>query len=292
MFAGIELGGTKCVALLASGPDDVREEVSIPTTTPAQTFAALRDVLEGWLASWQFDALGIASFGPLDLDAASSSFGQIVTTPKPGWSGADLHQLTVPNIPFAIDTDVNGAALAEGQWGAARGLTNWTYITVGTGIGVGSVVGGEPLHGLGHSEAGHMRIPLPPGVARGGCPYHADCVEGLASGPALAHRTGIRGDEIPADHPVWGDVAESLAALCHNLALTTLPQRILIGGGVGARSGLVDRINAALIDSLNGYAHGAAIAAMPAPYVQAPALGGRAGPLGAIALAMRAAATR
>lgn len=288
LVAGVELGGTKVVCLLASGPEDIREQVRIATTTPEETLPAIAAVLERWRSGPGFAALGVASFGPLELDDRSPRFGQIVATTKPGWSGAALAALGEGlGVPMAIDTDVNGAAFAEGRWGAARGLRSYAYVTVGTGIGVGSVIDGRAVRGLGHSEAGHLRV----GRMRGDdwpgvCVYHGDCVEGLASGPAVAVRAGRAGDAIGSDDPVWDMVVHALGGLMHNLVLTTAPERILIGGGVAEGQGwLFPRLRAALIESLAGYATADRIAADLDAFVQPPGLGALAGPLGAIALA-------
>ncbi|UUR08118.1 ROK family protein [Sphingomonas glaciei] len=273
-LAGVELGGTKCVCILAHGPSEILAQVTLPTGERDATLASIRATLDGW----RFAALGIASFGPLDL-----ARGCIGNTPKPGWSGADLTTLGA-GVPTVIDTDVNGASLAEGRWGAARGLASWAYVTVGTGIGVGSIVAGRPVTGLGHSEAGHLRVPRSDPTWPGACRFHGDCVEGLASGPAIAARTGRRGETLPPDHPVWAEVAEALAGLCHNLALTSLPERILVGGGVvTGRPELLTLVRARLAASLAGY--GASAGLDLDNYLITPALGPLAGPLGAIALA-------
>lgn len=287
--AGVELGGTKCIAVLASGRE-VLDEARFPTTTPAETLGALSTVLRRWRDERGVAALGVASFGPLELDERSEDFGRLVTTPKPGWSGADLTALSRElDAPMAIDTDVNGAALAEGRWGAAQGLRSYAYVTVGTGVGVGSIVDGRSIQGLGHSEAGHLRIGRRAGDGFAGiCPYHGDCVEGLASGPALAARAGRPGETLTEDDPAWDGVAHALGALLHNLALTTAPERVLIGGGLGGRPHLLAKVRRALIESLAGYATGDRIAAGIETYVQAPGLGDRAGPLGAVALALDA----
>jgi fructokinase len=291
LIAGVELGGTKCVCILASGPDDVREETRLPTTTPDETLGAIRATLARWKAGPGFAAVGVASFGPLELDDRSPRFGQIVTTTKPGWSGADLTTLGEGlGVPLAIDTDVNGAALAEGRWGAARGLRSFAYVTVGTGVGVGSIVGGRTVRGLGHSEAGHLRVGRLAGDDWPGiCAYHGDCVEGLASGPAIHARAGRPGPELSRDDPAWAMVVGALGGLLHNLALTTAPERVLIGGGVAdGQAWLFPRIRRALVDSLAGYATGDRIAADVETFVQPPALGARAGPLGAIAVGLDA----
>ncbi|GAA0652699.1 ROK family protein [Brevundimonas lenta] len=287
LIAGVELGGTKCVCVLASGPGDIREEVRLPTTTPAETLGAIRAVLDRWAAGPGFEAIGIASFGPLQLDERDARYGQIVATTKPGWDGADLTSLGAGfGVPVAIDTDVNGAALAEGRWGAAQGLASYAYITVGTGIGVGSIVSGRAVRGMGHSEAGHLRVGRLPGDDWPGvCTFHGDCVEGLASGPAVQARAGRPGDTLGADDPVWAMVVHALGGLMHNLVLTTCPERILIGGGVATgQPWLFPRLRRALLDSLAVYGATQALADDIDAYVQPPALGDRAGPLGAIAL--------
>lgn len=288
LFAGVEMGGTKCVCLLATGPDDIRDEVRIPTTTPAETLAAIEAVLARWQVEQGFQAIGVASFGPLELDPGSPRYGTLVNTPKPGWTGADLLAgLKRFGVPVGLDTDVNGAALAEGRWGGAQGLDSYAYVTVGTGIGVGSMVRGRTVRGLGHSEAGHLRIPRLAGRTWGGaCPFHGDCVEGLASGPAIEAQAGVPGADLSPTDPVWEEVVQALAALLHNLFLTTAPQRILIGGGVVAGQPLLlPRLRKALVESLNGYGAGPAIVADIETFLAAPALGTFAGPLGGIALA-------
>lgn len=287
LIAGVELGGTKTICILASGPDDVRDEARVATTTPGETLSAVRAVLERWKGEHGYAAIGIGSFGPLELDPASPEHGCIVSTPKPGWSGADVLGLAAGlGVQAVLDTDVNGAALAEGRWGAARGLDSWAYVTVGTGIGVGSIVGGRPVRGLGHSEAGHLRVPRLAGDTwPGACPYHGDCAEGLACGPAIRARTGRAAETLSPDDPAWDGVVHALAGLFHNLTLTALPQRILLGGGVGAgQAHLTPRVREALRGSLNGY--GATGRIDFDQFLLAPELGDRAGPLGAIALGL------
>lgn len=294
VLAGVELGGTKCICVLASGPEDIREEVRIPTTTPGETLAAIRSVLDRWSIEG-FAAIGIGSFGPLELDEQGPRHGCIVNTPKAGWSGTDvLAPFKGYGVPIGFDTDVNGAALAEGRWGGSRGLESYAYITVGTGIGVGVVVRGRTVRGLGHAEAGHLRIPRLAGETWAGvCRFHRDCVEGLASGPAIEARAGASGDQLKPSDPVWTEVVHALGALLHNLVLTASPQRILMGGGVVAgQPFLLPRLRTALLTSLAGYGMASEIEAMIDQFVAAPALGDQAGPLGAIALARDALAAR
>lgn len=283
-YAGVELGGTKCVVLLAQGPDEVLARETVPTTTPGETLAAIAAILGGW----QFDALGIASFGPVDLDPRSPAYGRITSTPKPGWAGADvLGRLRSDDVPAAFDTDVNGAALAEMRWGSGQGFDDFAYVTVGTGVGVGLIANGLPMRGFAHCELGHIRVARLPGDDfAGSCPFHGDCVEGLAAGPALIARVGAeRVRSLPADDPAWQSVAWALAQLCHAIVCAAAPRAIAIGGGViDNNPDLLERIEPMLVDSLNGYM----ILPEGGPYVRPPALGRDAGPLGAIALAMSA----
>jgi fructokinase len=285
-YAGVELGGTKCVAMLARGRDDVLKRTSVLTTSPEATLAMIERLIEQWKADPGFDALGIASFGPVDLDRSSPSYGHIVHTSKPGWSDADVagRLERAAGVPTAFDTDVNGAALAEMRWGAGRGIDDFAYITVGTGVGVGLIVNGKPTRGFAHSELGHIRPPrLADDDFAGRCPYHGDCVEGLASGPALQARLGGRKiEDVAKDDPMWEPIAWTLAQLCHVIVCAAAPRAIAIGGGVieGQRH-LLERIESMLVASLNGYMQ----LPQPGPYIRYPQLGPDAGPLGAIALA-------
>ena len=288
--AGVELGGTKCIATLARGREILAQE-RVPTTRPDETLPALAALLDGWWRDAPFAALGVASFGPIDLDLASPTYGSMTSTTKLEWVNAPVLPRLAGNfpVPLGFDTDVNGAAMAEMLWGAGRGLASLAYITVGTGIGVGLIVDGKPVLGFTHAELGHLRVARMPGDDwPGACPYHGGCVEGLASGPAIAARLGGRpAQDIPADDPVWETVAHALAQLCHALVCTTAPERILVGGGVaGGQPQLLARIEPLLVESLAGYVR------LPGdgPYVTRPGLGDDAGPLGPIALAHAALA--
>jgi fructokinase len=291
LIAGIELGGTKIVCILARGPEDIQDRVQIPTTQPEEALAAVEAVLDGWGG---FAALGIASFGPVSIDRHAADYGHITSTPKPHWAGTDVagRLSTRYNVPTGFHTDVVGAALAEARWGAAKDLSDIAYVTVGTGIGVGLIGGGKPVDGLTHSEFGHIR---PQRLAGddwlGICPFHGSCLEGLAAGPAIGARAGIKGEEIGADDPVWEPVAHALGQLCHTLVLTGVPRRIVMGGGVMVGNDhLFPRVRAAMVQSLAGYIALPEIAE-PA-FVVPPALGGNAGPLGAIVLGEQALAER
>ena len=288
-YAGVELGGTKCVAMLACGPDGIVARETVPTTTSDETLDALATILRRWRADEDFEALGIASFGPIDLNPASSNYGHMLPTTKAGWTGARvLPELqSAAGVSALLDTDVNGAALAEMRWGSGRGFDDFAYVTVGTGVGVGLIVNGKPTRGFGHCELGHLRVPRLVGDEwRGSCPFHGDCVEGLASGSALKARFGDEVDKMLPTDLVWDTVSWSLAQLCHAIVAAAAPMRIAMGGGVIDRQPhLLARIDNMLRESLNGYLR------LPGdgPYVRAPELGSNAGPLGAIALAMMAA---
>ena len=289
IYAGVELGGTKCVAVLAGGDKTILASQVIPTTSPNETIGRLEQTLGDWKQEYGFDALGVASFGPIDVNPVSATWGHILKTPKAGWAQADvairLREATA--VPVAFDTDVNGAALAEMRWGAGRGVADFAYVTVGTGVGVGLIVHGRPTRGFGHSELGHIRVPRLPGDDwPGSCPYHGDCVEGLASGSALVARHGDEIERIGPGNSAWEPVVWTLAQLCHVVVCAAAPYRIVIGGGVIDRQPhLLGAIQSKLVDSLNGYLQ---LPADGANYIRAPGLGSDAGPLGAIALAMTA----
>lgn len=276
---------------LAHSHEDVLDQLTVPTTSPDETLAAIENELLEWHGRQRITALGIGSFGPIDLDRSSPTYGFITTTPKPGWTATDVAARLQRSlgVPMGFDTDVNGAALAELKWGAGQGLRDLAYVTVGTGVGVGLICDGKPVHGFGHPEAGHIRVARLKGDDWAGfCPFHGDCVEGLASGPAIKARLGVEHlHDFAVDHPVWETVAWTLAQLCHALVCSTAPQAILIGGGVvTGQPHLIDRTGELLVESLAGYV------ALPAgrSYVRAPGLGAMAGPLGSVALAIDAAA--
>jgi fructokinase len=291
LLCGVELGGTKCVCLLGSDPEDIRARITLATGThPDETLRQIEEVLGAWKETYgPFGAIGLASFGPLDLRAGSRSFGHIVSTVKPGWSGVDVvgRLGRSHGVPVGFNTDVNGAALAEGRWGGARNLADFAYVTVGTGVGVGLIVAGQPVFGCNHCELGHVRIARSPGdLWPGICPFHGDCVEGLASGPAIAARAGLLAKDVPDDSPVWELAAHALAQLFHTTVLATAPRRILVGGGVvQARPQILEHVRRLLIESLNGYLDLEALSGGVDRYVVPPDLGALAGPLGALALA-------
>lgn len=271
LFAGVEMGGTKCVCVLAAGPDRLLAEERVPTTDPVATLAAIEAILDRWQAEHGFAALGLACFGPIELRRGHAHYGFITATTKPGWVNTDVAPRLARRygVPTLIDTDVSGAALSEGRWGGAQGLSTYSYITVGTGVGAGIIIGGRPVMGIGHAEAGHVRVPRFPGDDwAGACTYHGDCVEGLASGFAIEKRTGKSGAALNAGDPVWTLVAHALAGLCHNMVMTVVPERILMGGGVAMRQPqILPMVRTMLVDMLAGYGDATAIASQIDRYI-------------------------
>lgn len=292
MYIGIEAGGTKFVCAAGTGPDDLTDLTTFPTTTPDETLARARAFVTDH--AQDLAAVGVASFGPVDLRRGSDTYGFITSTPKPGWTNADvvgaLRQAA--DVPIGFDTDVNGAALGEARWGAAADVPSCAYVTVGTGVGGGGMVDGQLLHGLLHPEMGHLQVVRHPDDAyAGGCPFHGDCVEGMAAGPALQERWGA-----PAQYLAGDDLrravdieAHYLAQLAAAMTYILSPERLVFGGGVMHLDGLLDGLRSHLLVRLNGYLRVPEITDHVEGYVVAPALGDRAGVLGAIALADRAA---
>lgn len=297
LFGGVEGGGTKFVCAVGNGPQDIRREARFPTRTPDETYEDVISFFKDVEADFgKLSALGVAMFGPLDPNPASPTFGIILPTTKPGWSNVDVvgRLRAVFSIPIGFDTDVNGAALGEWTWGAAQGLDTFTYLTIGTGIGGGVMANGKLLHGLLHPELGHIRIPHDrvSDPYEGWCPFHKDCFEGLASGPALEARWGQKAETLPSDHPAWELEAQYIALALQNYIVTLSPQRIILGGGVGAREGLLPLVRRKVQELLNGYVQSPAVTEKIEEYLVPPGLGNRSGMLGAIALAKAACATR
>ncbi len=293
LFGGIEGGGTKFVCAVGTGPGDIRAETRFSTTTPAETIGRAVDFFRqqerelGPLA-----ALGVASFGPVDPNPASPTYGHIMPTPKPGWSHTDMVGpfKAALNLPVGFDTDVNAAALSEWRWGAAQNCDPAMYITIGTGIGGGILANGQMIHGLVHPETGHL--PLPHDLTRdpfpGSCPFHGDCFEGLANGPAMEKRWGQRAETLPPDHPAWDLEAHYIALALASYIYTLSPQRIVLGGGVSQQPQLMPLIHQKVQKLINGYVQSPQILENIAAYIVPPALGSHTGVLGAIALAERA----
>jgi fructokinase len=287
LYGGFEVGGTRCACAVGTAPDDVRALTRFDTTTPDTTLARAIGFFEPYRD--ELTALGIGAFGPLDLHPGSPRFGSITSTPKPGWAYTDLVGTLrrALGLPVALDTDVNAAALGEYRWGAAQGLDTFVYLTVGTGIGGGAMVNGRLLHGLLHPEMGHVRIPhdRQADPFAGLCPYHADCLEGLASGPAIAARWGQPAQTLPPEHAAWSLQARYLALGLTTIICTLAPQRLILGGGVMQQSHLFPRLRSEVRTLLNNYVQVPALHSRIDTYIVPPGLGDRAGVLGAIALA-------
>ncbi|MBL8140202.1 MAG: ROK family protein [Acidobacteria bacterium] len=294
LYGAVEAGGTKFVCLVGSGPDDIRAEARFPTTTPAETlgrtFAFFREqrARHGALA-----AVGFGSFGPVDLDPGSPSYGRITSTPKPGWADTDIvgAARAALDVPIGFDTDVNAAAMGEWRWGAALGLDTIVYLTVGTGIGGGGLIGGRPMHGLVHPEMGHTWVPHDRAADpfAGCCPFHGDCLEGLASGPAMRARWAMAAEDLPAGHPAWRLEAHYLAYAVANFVCTLSPQRVILGGGVMTSPHVLALVREAVVSLLNGYVQVPAILDRIDDYIVAPGLGARSGVLGGLVLAEQCA---
>lgn len=290
LYGGIEAGGTKFVCAVGTGPDHIVAETSFATSRDsAETIGRAIDFLREHSRERPLAGVGIASFGPVDPDPRSPHYGYITTTPKPGWAHTNFlgPVQEALQVPVAFDTDVNGAALGEYRWGAAQGLDTFVYLTIGTGLGGGGMVEGQLMHGLMHPEMGHLMIPhdWEEDPYEGYCPYHGDCWEGLAAGPALEGRWKVKGNELPPDHRAWELEAKYLALGVVNLIMVLCPQRIIMGGGVMQQSHLFPRVREKVQKLLNGYLQRDAITKEIDQYIVPPALGGKSGVLGAIALA-------
>jgi fructokinase len=286
MYGGIESGGTKWVCAVGDGPDNILVIDRFATTTPAENLRRAIAFFEGYP---QVRAFGIASFGPVELKPDAQHYGYITTTPKAGWQYTDLVGPIKKRfgLPVGFDTDVNAAALGEHQWGAARGLDTFVYFTIGTGIGGGAMVNGKMLHGMLHPEMGHMMLPRDARLDpfEGVCPFHGDCLEGLASGPAIEKRWKLRGETIPLDHPAWALEARYLALAAINTISILSPQRVILGGGVMSQRHLFPMIRDEVKRRLKAYLQVPEILEHIDQYIVPPGLADRAGVLGAIALA-------
>lgn len=292
LFGGIEAGGTKFVCMVGKDPDHICKEIRFPTTTPQETIDRVSEFFLPYVKRGELIATGIASFGPLDLNLHSPTYGYITTTPKAGWNRVDLYGEICRrlNVPVAFDTDVNAAAFGEQYWiPENRSLDPFLYITVGTGIGVGLIINGSPLHGLVHAEAGHSALPHDwqrdpfPGV----CPYHGDCLEGLASGLSMRERWGQSPERLPDSHPGWELESDYIARAVVNLIYAYSPQRIIVGGGVSQHPGLLQSVRCKVKRFMNGYVQSFMLMEGIDDYIRPPALGNRSGGLGAIAMATR-----
>jgi fructokinase len=291
LYGGIEAGGTKFVCMVAGGPGDIRAELRFPTTTPQETLSRCVDFFKKQqiVLGQAISAVGIACFGPIDLQPDSPTFGYITTTPKPGWANTDVVGPIQAglNIPVAFDHDVVVAGIGEGTWGAAQGLDNFIYLTIGTGIGGGVIVGGKPVHGLVHPEIGHMLLRRDPqrDPFEGCCPYHGDCLEGLACGLAIEKRWNKSAFELPPNHPAWEIEAGYISDAVHNLICALSPRKLILGGGVMQQAHLFPMIHQRVVRSLNGYIQSKTILDHIDEMIVPPALGNESGALGCIALA-------
>lgn len=288
LFGGIEGGGTKFNCAVGSGPENIVAEARFATTTPAETIGQVCDFFMPYIE--KIHGIGFGSFGPFDADPSSSTYGYITTTPKPHWGNTNVLGMLREkiNVPFAVDMDVAVAGLGEAKWGASKNDSHSLYLTIGTGIGGGYIVNGKPLSGLASPEMGHIRIPhnfeLDP--FRGACPYHGDCFEGLAAGPALLARFGQRGETLVDDNPYWDVEAQYIAYALVNFILSLAPQRIIIGGGVMQKDFMFSSVRRKVQELLNGYVDHEMILNHIDEYIVPPALGAHAGVLGSIALIM------
>ena len=292
VFGGIEAGGTKFVCVIGSSAEQIDSEVRFLTTTPEETIQRVIHFFQPYLNKGSLSAIGIGSFGPIDLDKSSPTYGFITSTPKPGWSNINLCGMIHDSLPVPIvfDTDVNAAAFGElSCQDSATKLDPFVYITIGTGIGVGVIVNEKPIHGLVHTEAGHMLIPHNserdpfPGI----CPYHKDCWEGLASGPALRERWGMPAQEIPDDHPAWELEAHYNALAIANLILSYSPYRIVLGGGVSQHPKLMEKVRREVKSVLNGYIQAPVMETVLDDYIIPPQCGNQSGGIGALVMAKR-----
>jgi fructokinase len=286
LYGGMEGGGTKFVCAVGTGRDDIIEEIRFPTTNPDETL----EQAVTFFKKYDLVAIGLAPFGPLDLNTGSSTYGNITNTPKPGWSGMDI---LAPfrkafDVPLAFDLDVNAAAYGEYTLVQANhDLNSLIYFTIGTGIGAGIIINGQVVHGLTHPEAGHLRLPHDwnqdpfPGT----CPFHGDCFEGLASGPAMADRWNQSGIMLPDEHPAWDMEAVYIAMALVNIILSLSPQRIVLGGGVMERKLLFPLIRQKVKDLLNGYVASPVFTGDLSSFIIPPILGNRSGVLGALSMA-------
>lgn len=286
-YGGIEAGGTKWVCAVGTGPDDLHALTTIPTSTPDETIGRAADFL---LANGPLTGVGIGSFGPLDLDRRSPHWGTITTTPKPGWAGTPVVTRLSQRLktPIALDTDVNAAALGEHRWGAARGVGTFCYLTVGTGIGAGTMVRGELLHGLVHPEVGHLRIPhdRTRDPFDGVCPFHGDCFEGLASGEAMRKRWQQPGPEIDRED-AWDLEAEYIALGILNVVCVLSPQQVIVGGGVMKHPFLIRLVRDHFVELAADFLQAPELRERITDFIVNPALGDHSGVLGALELARR-----
>lgn len=286
-IGAIEAGGTKMVCGIGNEQGEILDRVSFPTTQPEETLAHII----GYFSDKPVSAIGIGSFGPINIDPNSPHYGHITTTPKPGWGNFDFLGTMKDKfpVPYGWDTDVNAAALGEATWGAAKGLDSCVYYTIGTGIGLGIVAEGRGIHGLVHPEGGHIPVKRhPEDTFQGGCPYHGDCLEGMAAGPTLELRWGKPGSELPDSHPAWSLEAYYIGQAVTTTILTLSPKKVILGGGVMGQSHLFPLIRSEVQKNLQGYVSAAELGADIDRYIVPPGLGNDAGLKGALVLGLQA----
>lgn len=286
-IGAIEAGGTKFVCGIGNEHGQISESISFPTGRPEETMPRVI----AYFKDRRPEAIGIGSFGPIDLHPGSPGYGSITTTPKPGWAHypllAELKRHF--DVPYGWDTDVNAAACGEALWGAARGQDSCAYFTIGTGVGVGVYAGGRPVHGLVHPEGGHIPVRRHPEDGfPGACPYHGDCLEGMAAGPALEARWGVKGPQLAADHAAWTFEAYYVAQAVTTVVLMLSPEKVILGGGVMQQPQLFPLIRQEVQRSLNGYVDALEFTDGIDGYIVPPGLGGQAGLYGALALGLQA----
>jgi fructokinase len=291
LYGGIEAGGTKFVCVVASGPHHIVDEIRFKTTTPEETLGRAIRFFRPFASSGQIGVVGVGSFGPVDVNPESSTYGYITATPKPGWSNTNVMGILRGGLGIRVgfESDVNAAALGEYKWGINKGCDPSLYLTIGTGIGGGYIKDGKSLMGLLSPEMGHIRIPHDRKVDPflGNCPFHDDCFEGLASGPAIEKRLGVSGAVVPEDDPFWNIEAEYIASALVNYILTLSPKKIVLGGGVMQRGFLFPKVRWQVRELLNGYVASKSLMEHIDDYIVPPGLGNQSGSLGAIALAMQ-----
>ncbi len=290
LYGGIEGGGTKFICAVGKGRDEIVDEIRFPTTSPQETLDRVCLFFAPYLREGRVKCIGLGSFGPVDIDPLSATFGYITTTPKPNWAYTNIFKILQQelNVPIRMDMDVVASAMGESTWGANKGFDPSLYLTVGTGIGGSYILNGKPLRGLVSLEMGHVRIPhdLRLDLYHGSCPYHGDCFEGLASGPAIQARYGKPGEILEDDDPIWELEAGYIANALANFIFTLPPMRIVLGGGVMRRAFLYEEIRKRVSKLLNNYLNHPILTSAMDEYIVPPALGHRSGVLGGIALAM------
>lgn len=297
LFGGIEAGGTKIICAVGDSTGKIYEQIRVPTTIPSDTMPEIIDFFRKIDEKTPLFSFGIGSFGPVNVNPASPEYGFIESTPKPGWSHFDFVGAIKKefDLPVGFETDVNAAALGEHRWGAAQGVESFLYVTIGAGIGGGGMIGGKLLHGLMHPEMGHMLIPhdKTKDPFSGACPFHGDCLEGLASGPAMLARWDVSSAlELSADHPAWDLEADYLSIAMMNWIMVLSPQKIILGGGVMKRKELLAKIHQRVPDLINDYIQHPAITENIENYIVSPGLGEQSGICGTIVLAERALVDR